>query len=114
MADDVGKAELALGIAPVKLVRGDAGDHSQRALADLFVVIKKLAGTGDFHDSNAYCICWILCRNVLLLNFFSPAAVRRPSSAMQSLSMAVKLKQALPCMRFFNAGDMPSSSSGQP
>ena len=39
MADDIGKAEFAFSIAPVKFFRRNAGNDFQRALADFFPVI---------------------------------------------------------------------------
>src|SRR5215471_8984876 len=51
MANDIGKAEFAFGIAPVKLLRWNAGDDLQRALAHLLIVVKEFARTGDFHNS---------------------------------------------------------------
>src|SRR6266571_1734539 len=54
MPDNIGKAEFALGIAPVVFLRRDASNHLERTLADFFPVIVvpengRFAGTGDFH-----------------------------------------------------------------
>jgi hypothetical protein len=56
MADDIGEAEFAFGIAPIKFVRRNTGDDFQRALADFFPVIvvpesKVFAGGGEFHKA---------------------------------------------------------------
>jgi hypothetical protein len=47
---DVGKAELAFAVTPIELLRGDAGDDLQRALADFFPVLDEIAGTSNLHN----------------------------------------------------------------
>src|ERR1051325_3981994 len=112
MANHIGKAEFAFSIAPVKFFRRNARNHLQRALTDFFVVVQKLASIGNFHKDALYCISWIRRRNSSLLYLFRPSAINRPSSVKQASSMAVKLKQALPCMRFLSAGAMAFNAAG--
>ncbi len=49
---------------------------------------------------------------ISLSNRSNPFFVRLASSARASSSIALKLKQDLPCMRFFKPGEMSTSNSG--
>ena len=65
MADDIGKAEFAFSIAPVKLFRGNTCDDFQRALADFFPVVV-VPETGDSRVvvssiKQCYCMSLMAC-----------------------------------------------------
>src|ERR1700724_1511579 len=74
MADDIGKAEFAFGVAPVKFFRRNAGNDFQRALADFFPVVvvpesNQFASAGSFHKA-VYCNVLSICRNFPPLKTF--------------------------------------------